>query len=732
MSPIVNPTERYYFDRRTQEILENLSIPFAIYQYIDKRVVTITLSRGFCDLFGIKTLKEAYYTMNNDMYRSTHPDDKARVADAAYRFAAFDNPYDIVYRTRTLKDTGYTIIHSYGSSIYPEPGIRLCLTWYAPEGHYSAEEGIYGSILNQTLNHFLTEESRYRGMYYDYMTGLPNLVYFYELAEAGRGRMKEEKIDSAIIYFDLTGLKQFNRRHGFAGGDNLIRELAVVLSRNFSNENCARFAQDHFAAFAPEEGLTDCLDRVIRECDSINDGKTLPLRIGVYPDRIEEVDIGTACDRARMAADVLKKLNRSCYSFFSMEMMEEEKNRQEIIDHIDQAIEEGWIEVFYQPIIRSGSGKVCDLEALARWRDKKRGLLMPSSFISVLEEAMLIHKLDLYVVKQVLKDLKSNEEKGIQNVPVSINFSRADFDVYDLVNEICSLMDEAGVDRRFINIEITESIVGSDFNYMKEQIDRFRSQGFQVWMDDFGSGYSSLELLQCLKFDLIKFDMGFMRRLDQGKEGKIILTEMMKMANSLGADTICEGVETEEQVRFLQEIRCSKLQGYFFMKPAPAEQVLRKYTEEIGDGFEDPREAAYYDLIRKLNLNDLSFLYNSEYSISRYTFESIPMGIMEINSDGDKIRYFHFNQSFREFMKRFFQVELSFYEREYSVVEDDHGLSIRKAIEQCRNNDNRSFFDEVLEDGSVIHSFLRGIKKNPVDGSEAFAFVMLSVREPDK
>lgn len=311
----MNQTEKYTFDQRTQEILEHLSIPFAIYQYIDKRVVTIVLSRGFCDEFGFQSLEDAYRVMDNDMYRATHPDDKTRVADAAYRFAAFDAPYNIVYRTRTLKDPDYIILHTYGKSIYPEPGVRLCLAWYANEGACAEEQGTYESVLSQTLNRFLKEESQYRGSYYDYMTGLPNMAYFYELAEAGRKRMREQETDSAILFFDLTGLKRFNRWHGFAEGDRLIRAVAAILAKQFSSENCARFAQDHFAAFAPEAGLKERLDAVIAECADVNEGKTLPLRIGIYPDRIEAVEIGLACDRARLAANARGKSKESYYSF---------------------------------------------------------------------------------------------------------------------------------------------------------------------------------------------------------------------------------------------------------------------------------------------------------------------------------------------------------------------------------------------------------------------------------
>ncbi|MBR3742041.1 MAG: EAL domain-containing protein [Clostridia bacterium] len=728
----MTPTEKFSFDQRTQEILERLTIPFAIYQYLDKRVVTIALSQGFCDEFGFKKLEDAYRAMDSDMYRATHPDDKTRVADAAYRFAAFDAPYDIVYRTRTLKDPDYIILHAYGKSIYPKPDVRLCLTWYANEGACAADQETYESVLNQTLNRFLKEESQYRGSYYDYMTGLPNIAYFYELAEAGRQRMRAQKSDSAILFFDLTGLKRFNRCHGFSEGDRLLRAVAEILAKHFSNESCARFAQDHFAAFAPEKGLKERLDALIAECAWINDGKNLPLRIGIYPDRIEKVEVGVACDRARLAANTRKKAKESYYSFFDMDMLAEEKNRQEIIDNLDRAIEEGWIKVYYQPIVRSANGKVCDVEALARWQDPVRGLLAPASFIPVLEDAMLIPKLDLCVVKQVLKDVKTVEAAGMKGIPVSINFSRMDFDACDLVNEICALVDEAGVDRKMIHIEITESVVGSDFDYIKEQVERFRAQGFQVWMDDFGSGYSSLDVLQSIKFDLIKFDMGFMRRLDEGDEGKIILTEMMKMATSLGVDTVCEGVETEEQVRFLLEIGCAKLQGYYFMKPALPEQILEKFTVTVRDGIEDMRQAAYYDTMGRVNLYDLSFLVNQDDSVIKNTFETIPMGIMEVNSQGDKVRYVRTNQSFRDFMKRAFKLELSDPDMEYSMLADGHGSDIMKAIAQCRSSVNRAFIDEELEDRSVVHSFLRRIVQNPVNGRDSFAVAVLSITAPDE
>lgn len=566
----------------------------------------------------------------------------------------------------------------------------------------------------------------------DNMTGLPSMASFFESAEVSRKRMQTQRIDSVILFFDLTDLKSFNRWHGFAEGNRLICAVAAILAEKFGMKNCARFAQDHFAAIAVENGLEKRLDAVIAECAVTNNGKTLPLRIGVYPNRIEAVPIDVACDRARLASNVQKNRKESYYAFFDQRMLEKEKTRQAIIDNLDRAIEEGWIHVYYQPIVRSTNGKVCDVEALARWYDPVRGLLMPSTFIPVLEESMLIHKLDLCVVRQVLRDFKANERLGNANVPVSINFSRTDFDAFDLVSEICALVDEAQVDRKFINIEITESVVGGDFNFMREQIERFRAQGFRVWMDDFGSGYSSLEVLQSLKFDLIKFDMGFMRRLDEGEEGKIILTELMKMATSLGVDTVCEGVETSEQVRFLQEIGCSKLQGYYFMKPVPSREIIEKYVTGTQDGFEDQREAGYYETMGRVNLFDLSFLANIDDSVTKNTFDTVPMGIMEINASGDKSKFVRSNQTFRDFMKRAFSFDLSDPDVEYEIPKEGLGSGFMKAFEQSRDSGGRAFVDETLNDGSIARSFLREIGTNPVNGRTAIAIAVLSISEPDE
>ena len=585
--------DRYVFPADHQKLLESFQVPFAIYQFVNQRVATIVLSDGLLKIFGYEDRTRAYYDMEHNMYRNAHPDDVARVADAAIRFAREGGDYDVIYRSRTDDNPEYRIIHALGKHVTTDTGVRLAQVWYTDEGSYSEANGVHGNGLICALTNALHEESLLRAYQYDHLTGLPSMTYFFQLAEAGKEAIRAEGGEAVFLFFDLDGMKLFNARYGFAEGDKLLRSFAEILVRTFSNENCCHIGADHFGVFTEEEGLVDILNQLYAECRKMNGGNSLPIRTGIYLTSMEDVPISTAFDRAKFACDGLRNTYGSGFNYYRKALGEDMERRQYILDNLDKAIEEKWLQVFYQPIVRAVNGRVCDEEALARWIDPVMGFLSPAEFIPFLEESKQIYKMDLYVLEQVLKKIRIIKDAGLYVVPQSINLSRSDFDVCDIVEEIRRRVDDAGVGRDKITIEITESIIGRDFDYIRKQIGRIRALGFQVWMDDFGSGYSSLDVLQSVKFDLIKFDMSFMKRLDEGENAKVILTELMKMATSLGVDTVCEGVETEEQVRFLQEIGCSKLQGYYYLKPTPLDKVLERYERGIQIGFENPRESAY-------------------------------------------------------------------------------------------------------------------------------------------
>ena len=264
---------------------------------------------------------------------------------------------------------------------------------------------------------------------------------------------------------------------------------------------------------------------------------------------------------------------------------------------------------------------------------------------------------------------------------------------------------------------------------MKDQIERFKELGFPVWMDDFGSGYSSLDVLQSIRFTLLKFDMSFMKKLDENEgAGKIVLTELMRMATALGIETVCEGVETKEQVQFLREIGCSKLQGFYYQKPIPMEKILERYEKGIQIGFENPQSASYYEQIGRVNLYDLAVISNEKDYVLQNFFNTIPMGIMEVTDE--KITFIRTNQSCREFLLRFFDFNPLSEERpEFDTLHDEQAVNFVKHVRLCCTEKNRAFFDDELPDGSVVHIFVRKVGQNPVTGTYAAVIAVLSVAD---
>jgi len=566
-----------------------------------------------------------------------------------------------------------------------------------------------------------------RRVYTDDLTGLPNMRSFFLTAPKHRTNLLQAHRKPALLYFNLMGMKHFNRQYGYEEGNRLIIAVARILERHYERDCLCRIAQDHFAALTEEDSVEAELKEIFAACQEANNGKNLPVCVGIYRDRTEEVDVSIACDRAKYACDQLKYSTVSAYAYFRKEMQQQILKARYIVNHLDQALSEHWIQVYYQPLVRALNGRVCDEEALSRWNDPEKGFLSPAEFIPALEEAGIIYKMDLYVLEQVLEKMHLMEKEGLVMVPHSVNLSRADFDACDIVEEIRSRVDAAQIPRNRITIEITESVIGSDFDYMKEQVERFRSLGFPVWMDDFGSGYSSLDVLQSIRFDLIKFDMSFMRKLDEGENGKIILTKLMEMATALGVDTVCEGVETEQQRQFLQEIGCSKLQGYYFCKPVPALEVIERNRKGIQIGFENPEESDYYETIGRMNLYDLGMIASEEKNAFRNSFSTLPMGVIEVKESS--ARFLRSNQTYRDFMEQNYGICLSEQGKEFREYDAVHLHNLMKISAEPGS---RLIYDEKTPDGFLVHCFARWIGSNPVTGNIAVAVAVLSVTKPDE
>ncbi len=564
-------------------------------------------------------------------------------------------------------------------------------------------------------------------IFYDRLTDLPNMRHFFKLAREAKKQIEDEGYGPVMAYINISGIRFYNRQYGFKMGDRLIIDFSKILSKHFGESRVCRYSGDHFTAAARDDQVDEILRNVLQECETLIDGKELSIHVGLYPNKLEDVDVDVACDRAKFAADPKKNELSSTVTYYDEEMLKRSEVYVHIIQNLDRALEEGWVQVYYQPIIRASNGKVCDVEALARWIDPELGFLSPGYFIPALEESKLIYKLDLYVLEQVLKKIKRQEELGFYPAPQSVNLSRMDFESCDIVEEIRKRVDDEGIDHSMITIEITESVIGENFEFMKEQISRFQNMGFPVWMDDFGSGYSSLDVLHQVHFDLIKFDMRFMERFDEGEEGKIILTEMVNMAMNLGMDTICEGVERAEQVEFLREIGCTRIQGYYYGKPIPFDEVVELLRKGDRLELENPAESDYYASIGRINLYDFSALSSENEGLLTHYFKTLPMCIVEVN--GTKLRYNRCNSSYRDFLVRTMKVDYDTDIRDILNIEDRKGSIFFNAVVQCGRDGNRLVVDEKIADGSVVHTLLRRIAVNNVTGTSAIAVAILAISD---
>lgn len=587
---------------------------------------------------------------------------------------------------------------------------------------------ISGNMENdQRLNEEYAEMSGLKFSHYDYLTGLPNLNGFLELADTAKNAIYEKDGSPVLLYIDLSSMRFFNHKYGFTEGNKLLQAFSKILVQYFSKENTSRLGQDHFAVMTEEKGIEEKLEALFVDSKKINGGRNLPVRVGIYPYRMEDLKIDTACDRAKFACDTLRNTYASCFCYFDAKLGNESERHQYVLENLDRALEEKWIKVYYQPIVRATNGKVCEEEALARWDDPEQGFLTPVDFVPALEEAGLIYKLDLYMVEQVLEKTKLLMGKGIPVVPQSINLSRSDFDSCDIVEEIRERVDASGLGRDSLIIELTESMIGRDFLFMKKQVERFRSLGFKVWMDDFGSGYSTLNLLQSIQVDLIKFDMRFMETFESGSAGKVILTELMKLAIGLNIDTVCEGVETEEEIRFLQEIGCEKLQGYYYNRPVPVERIIKRCESGLAIGVEDPEESDYYDAIGRINLYDLSLAASQTRRGANYYFDTAPMAIVEIKDDN--FNFVRTNQSYRDFAINMVGRDVANEDSIFSASEKKSESTFLRLMMQCSREKGRSFISEKMPDNTIIKSVIRWIADNPHTGASAVAVMVLDVSE---
>ena len=415
----------------------------------------------------------------------------------------------------------------------------------------------------------------------DTLTNLWSFEYFNTLVTR---KIKEEQLKEGewiFLFINVTSFKIYNDQKGFDKGNEFLLETGKILTEIFHYGLVTRQSDDHFVVFAKNIDIESKIDLLNNRTAKLDLDIRPGVKVGGYFLRDVNEDTHLSVEKARYACSELEQSGIGNYLKYDAEMHDNYRLVQYIVRHIDEAIEKGYIQAYYQPVVWAKGRQLCGAEALARWIDPKYGFLSPAKFVPALETSQLIYKLDIAMLRIVCKQIRENLDKGEPVIPVSINFSRIDFNVVDIVSIIDETIKEFDIPRELFHVEITESALMNDEDVLKKSIKRLHELGFAVWLDDFGSGYSSFNVLKDYEFDVLKLDMAFLIGFENNQKAKFLIQSVVQMANQIGMKTLSEGVETSEEAKFLESISCGRLQGYLYGKPLSYEEM----RERIASGY---------------------------------------------------------------------------------------------------------------------------------------------------
>ena len=576
----------YTFPAEIRRAFESLPIALVFDQYIDGRVVPLLLSDGFCELVGLERAKAMEWFAKGQFGR-IHPDDVGNVARVSQGFIDHSCGYDVIFRSAHAD--GYHFIHAVGRWLNMPDGTELALITYTDVTDSKDE------ILKIAEDYHIFQEDRF---YTDPLTGLPNMNYFREFADERAHALRVDGKTPVLLYTDINSMRYYNNQYGFAQGDALLRLIAQALQAEFPGALVMRGTEVHFIiidAFDSKQAVAERLAAVNARTRREALGNTTGIQVGICVYE-EGMNTGSALDHARNALKQIGTDLNETDHFYSHSDDERYWNQRYILENFDRALSEGWIKIYYQGITRLETGKSTVQEALARWVDPNRGIISPGEFIPVLQKYHLLYKLDLYMMEQVCREIPARLDAGLLLLPVSINFSGQDFDYVDVPAELNRLYDQYGIERYagkdYFIVEITEQDMATGTERFHEQLRQLHRDGYKLWLDDFGSGYSSLSMFSRFDFNLIKFDMELLRNLDDHNgANRRIIKAMIGVARELGIHTLVEGMETEEQRLFLREVGCELAQGYLFHRPEPLDAILYRRSKGQKSGpCETPEE----------------------------------------------------------------------------------------------------------------------------------------------
>lgn len=394
------------------------------------------------------------------------------------------------------------------------------------------------------------------------------------------------------MYLNLRNFKYVNKQIGNQNANEVIKAYAIALAKNIKEgEVAARLGGDNFALLIRKERKNDILKLLEGITVEITLGGMvhsflIESRIGMYDIQPGE-NMHPVMNCISLAINAARKSKGRSVVEFNQEILEKINHEQEISADFPKAIENREFMVYYQPKVDLDTCELCGGEALVRWI-KNGKVVPPADFIPLFERDGSVCRLDFYVLDQVCRDIKAWKQQGIEPVTISVNFSKTHLHNPRVAEEILAVIGAYGIESKYIEIELTEMSDYSDYLALKTLVSKMKSHGIKTSIDDFGTGFSSLNLLTDFMFDIVKLDKSFLDNIEKHNSGtdEIVVRNIVKMVSELKMKAIAEGVETEEQARFLKNIDCRLVQGYLFDKPLPVEDFVerlqnRKYENDV-------------------------------------------------------------------------------------------------------------------------------------------------------
>ncbi|MCM1537782.1 MAG: EAL domain-containing protein [bacterium] len=437
--------------------------------------------------------------------------------------------------------------------------------------------GCYFSMQDRTEELRKIEYERYRATH-DELTGIYNKTGFYEKVREKLNQEPDRR--RYMICSDIKDFKLVNSLFGLEQGDRILKRIAEILRKEaLEGSVYGRLSADRFAICVYEENFREWVfNDYIKELATMMPSAVyrMHIHVGVYPITDPELEVSVMCDRAHLAVQMVKDDYQKVVVYYDDALSDTMQHERKLIGEFDAAVSGGQFTIFVQPQI-ARTGELLGGEALVRWNHPQRGMVPPGEFIPVFERTGFIHKLDRYVWELACAQLKRWKEQGRDDLHLSVNISPKDFYNVDIYETFTGLVEQYEIDPKNLKLEITETAIMEGLKQQLSLLEQLRAYGFAIEIDDFGSGYSSLNTLKDIAVDVVKLDMGFLSETEHSDRSRTIMNAMISMSKQLGLSVVAEGVETEEQVAYLTNAGCDIFQGYYFSKPIRISEFEEKY-----------------------------------------------------------------------------------------------------------------------------------------------------------